>query len=188
MRFANGTIFAMVTFLCLCTSQVLAQTCHDLFRDEASAYATADQDVKMITQQIDQLKPALETLVGNRWGGLYGPNCFKASKILLGLIQEKFNAKNVIMVGTTVYSSDHYLLMMPNYFGYGQHLYIDPTILQFVRGDQQLGNPIFVGSESDLKAFSKTVLHTTSSFVTNYLKLKNPPASPLQQFVNSAPE
>ncbi|MDZ4083067.1 MAG: hypothetical protein U1E10_09035 [Bdellovibrionales bacterium] len=117
-------------------------------------------------------------IVGKGPGGLYMPFCWEASHALKRLLESEYGLKTT-HVEALISSSfgdtpgTHYFLKVPDFFGKGDHLYIDPTLQQF--GTNYVKPPIFVGSRSELERFmaERGALEGFPNFVRDYVAGKS---------------
>lgn len=93
-------------------------------------------------------------IVGKGPGGLYMPFCWQASLGLKRLLETEYGLKTTHIEAfiSSSYGDQpgtHYFLKVQNFFGKGEHLYMDPTLQQF--GTNYVKPPIFVGSRANLE-------------------------------------
>jgi hypothetical protein len=158
-----------------------AVKCESLFKRKGKTEAVLqfENSTQSLKNKIRELDNRLKENLGK---SLYSPVCFKASKAFGEILLSELGSKTVF-VGTSFYGDfPHYYLIIPNYYGYGEHFYIDPTLQQFFK--TQVPDPIFVGSKAELLAFAKEhgAFEYNSRFRADYFGMKNPPGSSLSQF------
>lgn len=157
-----------------------AESCSDWINDRH----LSRQTTVALVDRIQALEGEVERRIGRGDGVLYMTFCGVASKVLKELLETQLRFKTTI-VSTTIMGDQHYLLLVPNYFGWNEHLYIDPTLQQF--GTNYVLPKIFVGSRHELRDFAaaRGVYTYFTNFYEEYVALKSHPASPYEPFVNS---
>ncbi|MBN8540534.1 MAG: hypothetical protein J0L82_09120 [Deltaproteobacteria bacterium] len=143
-------------------------------RSKKARTLSKDNQIQAWLAATKALEKKVTEIVGKGPNGLYMPFCWQASLGLKRLLEAEYGFKTT-HVEAFISSSfgdqpdTHYFLKVPDFFGKGEHLYIDPTLQQF--GTNYVEPRIFVGSRAELERFieQRGVLVGFPKFVRDYV-------------------
>lgn len=180
----NKKVLPTILFvlMCLTFSQSHADSSANASLTNSPKSTQIQLEKQLMIEKIRALEPTLSKELERDLRGSY---CYEASVILQRLLRE--NKVETVLVEAKIADDPHYYLIIPNYFGSDEHLYIDPTILQFSprAPEYKDKSKMFIGSRSKLEGFVnenkindymgkiyKLIQKEDADFMTEYLASK----------------
>jgi hypothetical protein len=156
---------------------LLSFECEKSFEETSTKVTTSsskENSIRTWRAATKALEKKVIEFVGKGPDGLYMPFCWQASLGLKRVLESEYGLKTT-HVEAFISSSfgdqpgTHYFLKVQDFFGRGEHLYIDPTLQQF--GTNYVKPPIFVGSRSELERFvaARGALAGVPYFIRDYV-------------------
>ncbi len=164
VRFPKLILIPFVAYILVACQPLFANSCAQFF--EGSHVTVNLQTYPNLKNDILSLRDEMVAIAARERHTLDQNICRGASGTMQALIKARFGIET-----EAVANNFHTFLMVRNYYGLNQHLYIDSTYQQFVRPSLRTADKLFVGTELELKV-KLIMMEVEDLFWNSYFDLR----------------